>query len=216
MYFYWRGQTFYRSISKTEFGRGMGLHIRDINWSDDGKRIVVEAIYGSEPAETVLTCKPDGSDVHVLASSKEIIDPKTQQRFYAEWPTISHNGKQVAFAALDVNPREWHVFVVPSRGDARVRVSPAGTRGVKEVGNRSRPFWSPDDSRVAFLDGNHFEGYRLFVVDAGRGKGATKGTVQSFNIPFKKTKWKNIEEATRKIPRGHDYSYLQPYIISWQ
>lgn len=64
-------------------------------------------------------------------------------------PDVSHDGRRIAF-----DDSNGHLWVTGQRGLTVWRLGPAELTG-------SNPRWSPDDTRIAFLDG----GFRLAVLD---------------------------------------------------
>jgi Tol biopolymer transport system component len=76
------------------------------------------------------------------------------------WPSVSPNGKQIAFSSS--RDGNFDVYIMPAAGAGDVqRLTQSGQR-------ETRPAWSPDGTRIAFTSlrgGNH----ELFVMDADGG-----------------------------------------------
>jgi Tol biopolymer transport system component len=82
-------------------------------------------------------------------------------------PDVSHDGRRIAF-----DDSNGHLWVTGQRGLTAWRVGPAGLNG-------SNPRWSPDGTRIAYLDG----GDTLAVLDLHTNKIHTLGVGTRSSAP---------------------------------
>ncbi len=106
-------------------------------WFPSGKRLVFER------RGALWTVGSDGR------GPKQLYAPPASANDTLDDPDVSHDGRRIAFD--DSNGRLW---VTGQRGLTVWRLGPAGLNG-------TNPRWSPDDTRIAFLDG----GMELSVLD---------------------------------------------------
>ncbi len=112
-------------------------------WFPSGKRLVfVRGSVGTQWG-ALWTVGSDGSGAKRLEAV-----PATAKVTLGD-PDVSHDGRRIAFG--DSN---GHLWVTGQRGLTVWRLGPAGLNG-------SNPRWSPDDTRIAFLDA----GQTLSVLD---------------------------------------------------
>src|SRR6266446_1312453 len=106
-------------------------------WFPSGKRLVF-ARHGG-----LWTVDSDGRGARVLYA------PPASANVALGDPDVSHDGRRIAF-----DDSNGHLWVTGQRGLTVWRLGPAGLNG-------SNPRWSPDDTRIAYLDG----GQTLTVLD---------------------------------------------------
>ena len=112
-------------------------------WFPSGRRLVfVRGIVGSQWG-ALWTVGSDGRGARLLYAA-----PAAAKVFVGD-PDVSHDGRRVAF-----DDSNGHLWVTGRRGLTVWRLGPAGLIGYN-------PRWSPDDTRIAFLD----EGQTLSVLD---------------------------------------------------
>ena len=135
-------------------------------------KIVFDSTLGTIPilfsriANDVYTISPDGS--HQLNISNTVQ--------YAEWsPTWSSDGSRIIFVSVKIKPEVRKLSnhkadgQLLSSSDSNVGILSMNTNGADRIReltiDATDPFWSPDDSRIAFtsnLDGNT----NIYTMDA--------------------------------------------------
>jgi len=98
---------------------------------------------GAEKPFAVYVMKVDGSQARKLAQVDSCTVHET-----ARW---SHDGKRVAFGAMDANSGMYDSFVVSVDGS-----------GLRKLGRGRNPDWSPDDKQIA-IDAPAAQGTEVYV-----------------------------------------------------
>jgi Tol biopolymer transport system component len=112
-------------------------------WFPSGKRLVFVRGPEGTPYGALWTV---GSDGH---GAKRLYAAPASAKVTLGDPDVSHDGRRIAF-----DDSNGHLWVTGRRGLTVWRLGPAGLNGFN-------PRWSPDDTRIAFLDG----GQTLAVLD---------------------------------------------------
>lgn len=173
----------------------------NLDWSVDGKQTVAEITRNG--ITQIAVANLNFGQVRDVTSKIQLLSPITGSELEPSLPALSPDGEKVAFCASDT--AEWHVFSLVLKNCLLKIVSPA-KRDFEVVTRPSRPFWSPDNKKIAFVDGNFIDGYKLYIAEAQREVGQQK----IYNLPFKRVR------AGADIKPGSDSSFYIPYIISWQ
>jgi Tol biopolymer transport system component len=106
------------------------------SWSADGQRLAFAD--ETDPATgrvDIVSTRPDGSDKRLLVAD-------------AQEPAYSPTGSKLAYVRADLDPSQVLVtlFVADADGSNPRALTPPSTRGV------AWPTWSPDGTRLAFVD----------------------------------------------------------------
>jgi Tol biopolymer transport system component len=108
-------------------------------WFPSGKRLV----FTRRGGRALWTVRSDGR------AAKRLYSAPAAPKVTVENPDVSHDGRRIAF-----DDSNGHLWVTGQRGLTAWRLGPASLDG-------SNPRWSPDDTRIGFLDG----GNTLAVLD---------------------------------------------------
>src|SRR4029078_928723 len=107
----------------------------------------------------IYIANPDGSRVGRISPQGALdIDP-----------SVSHDGKRIAYSNAFPNGNDWNIYVMNADGTNRVRVT-------NLTGSNDRPAWSPDGKRIAFESTADHSYNQVYVVNAD-GTGLTALTV---------------------------------------
>jgi TolB protein len=126
----------------------------DVDWSPVGDRLVVTDVNLGWPLLRVMNL--DGSNVRTLTPGWASLADQPGRAYQAATPQWSPDGRRIAFTGwqvirkLDlsevVDVRTAEIWVVNANGRSRVRLT---RNNVKD----SYPAWSPDGSKIAFVQG---------------------------------------------------------------
>jgi TolB protein len=139
--------------------------------SGDGTKITfTKRISGSDPDEThaseIFVVNSDGSELTQLTNNSEGGYVPSQE------PSISGDGRKIAFKRVDFNTWDRGIFVINSDGT-----------GEKQLTNSiyfdELPSINYDGSKIAFLGGDDFD-FQIFVINSD-GRGLTQLTQNSNN-----------------------------------
>jgi len=140
------------------------------------KPIVIDRYKFKQDVQGYLTQKPARLYLFDVASKKT--EALTAEGFEVASPTWSPDGQSVAFLGKQGKDAEryntWNVYVVEARAGAQPRLV-TSYDGVHGSASRARPEWSPDGSRLVFLQSsgakdNAYNMNRLAVVPAAGGE----------------------------------------------
>ena len=116
------------------------------------KPIVIDRYKFKQDVQGYLTQRPPRLYLFDMASKKA--EPLTAETLDVASPSWSPNGESVAFLGKEGKDAEryntWNVYVI----DARVGAAPRQVTqydGVHSSASRSRPEWSPDGAKLAYL-----------------------------------------------------------------
>lgn len=168
-------------------------------WLPDGSAMVAELPTGEAALALVAA---DGSKSTRLAGPGTLKSPITGGDLDPSLPSPSPDGSRVAFCGSD--SAEWQVAVTTTQG-AKARIVSPAKRSFEVATRPSRAVWSPDGERLAFIDGNHIDGYKLFVVPA-----AGRPTARPAEVPFKRA------TPGAGLPPDLDMSFYAPSILCWR
>ena len=116
--------------------------VQEVEWSRDGKWLVVRTDNGNEGAGDLIGIRTNGDTTPVVL----VGSPFTELH-----PAVSPNGHWLAYTSNESGRNEVYVRPFPNTGDGRWQVSTAG--GVT-------PRWSPDGRELYYLDA----GRRMIAV----------------------------------------------------
>ncbi len=130
------------------------------------KPIVIDRYRFKQDVVGYLTAKPPRLFLYDMAARKaEALTPDTIE---AAAPTWSPDGKSIAFLGKEGKDAEryntWNVYVVESRVGARPR-QVTHYDGMRASASRARPEWSPDGTRLVYLQST---GARLNAYNMNR------------------------------------------------
>jgi len=197
----------------TDFPAG----VEDYAWSPDGKRLAIIARDPERPAGAPKPKNPppivtdrywfkedgtgylDGRRQHLhvfdIATGKsELLTPGRHDEYLPAW---SPDGKQVAYVTKrGADPDRhlnWDIYLIEPRAGATERrlTSFAGADLDPELD--SRPAWSPDGTRIAYLQGGedkflYYSPYQLAVIDVASGATTLPAPIDR---TFTKPRWAN-------------------------
>ncbi len=121
--------------------------IQEVEWSRDGKWIVVRTDNSTSGVGDLVGIRTDGDSTPV---------PLVASAFTELHPAVSPDGRWLAYASNESGTNEVYVRPFPNTTDGRWQVSNAGGSG---------PRWSRDGSELYFLDA----GSRLIAAQVVRG-----------------------------------------------
>jgi Tol biopolymer transport system component len=116
--------------------------VQEVDWSTDGKWLVVRTDNGNEGAGNLIGIRTNGDTTPVVLVGSS---------FTELHPSVSPDGRWLAYASNESGANEVYIRPFPNTSDGRWQVSTAG--GVA-------PRWSPDSRELYFLDA----GRRMIAV----------------------------------------------------
>jgi len=132
----------------------MKLNIQNLDWSPDGKSLVLSAIH----------VKSDWSDFDGKKWQVLLLDLESGklQRLAtgATFPAFSPDGNKIAYGKLNASGH-WDIETYDRTTGKRARLTPA-------PGDEQAPAWSPDGSQIVFHDGSR-QHHELYVTDTASG-----------------------------------------------
>ena len=193
----------------TDFPAG----VEDYAWSPDGTRLAIIARDPERPAGTPKPKNPppivtdrywfkedgtgylDGRRQHLylfeLASGKaELLTPGAHDEYLPAW---SPDGRQIAYVTKRGDDPDrhlnWDIYLVEPKAGAAERRLTSFTGTDLDPYWESRPSWSPDGRRIAYLQGGadkdlYYAPYQLAVVDVATGEATIPAPIdRSFTKP---------------------------------
>jgi WD40-like Beta Propeller Repeat len=145
-----------------------------LDWSDDGTKLLIEESNTEDPPGSRITpsdkqkgwrfviLNADGTETTVL--------PNVGRAWFGG--SLSPDGSRVAFARYSVESRGGGIYVIDTDGGRAHLIKKAGRRqwwgrpdGWSRTGLED-PAFSPDGTKIAYIDGMHDWGNGLRVMDA--------------------------------------------------
>jgi len=149
-------------------------------FSPDGTHLIFTRARGTAdhaPA-ALFTVRPDGSGLRRLTSYTLRVDD-------SDW---SPDGKQIVFEAYP-NPGAYgDIYVVDATGGSRVDL----TRNPPGQAGSADPAWSPDGSKILFLDNRVVDGVGRTGLATMRPDGSDRHFISSKNLEAHQADWESI------------------------
>ena len=137
---------------------GLAVNYRT-SLSPDGKKLAFSTVDGVK--QHIYTISTDGG------VPQRLVDAQARE------PVFSPDGKMIAYVEdKNLGGRGGNLWVIPASGGPSTLVAQAGNTG--------SPVWSPDASKIAFLD--YFENKKIYIIPVGR-DGKPAGEKITINAP---------------------------------
>ena len=121
-------------------------------------RVVNYRLSLSPRGKTLAFSSIEDDEQHIHTISVEEGVPKQLTDMQAREPVFSPDGKMIAFVENKLRGQfGGGLWVIPASGGSPSHIA--------EAGNASSPVWSPDASKIAFLD--YYENTKIYIIPVG-------------------------------------------------